>query len=67
MIMTILPEQSYIMTMASVNLLNKGQPSYETDEEWAATVIRNKNFIEKMLAKDIWTTEDLTPFKNAIG
>jgi hypothetical protein len=34
-----------------------------TDEDWADTVKRNKEHLEIMVAKDFWTTEDLTPFK----
>jgi len=26
----------------------------------------NKDYLQQMLAKDYWTTEDLTPLKNAI-
>lgn len=53
--------------MDSVNLLNAGQPEGMADDEWADTVKRNKEHLEIMLAKDFWTTENLTPFEEAIG
>ena len=37
-----------------------------TDAEWEDIIKRNKEHIEIMLAKDFWTTEDLTPFQEAI-
>jgi hypothetical protein len=49
--------------MDSVNLINAGQPEGMTDEDWADTVKRNKEHLEIMVAKDFWTTEDLTPLQ----
>jgi hypothetical protein len=51
--------------MDSVNLINSEQPENTTDEEWADTIARNKEHLNIMLAKDFWTTEDLTPLENA--
>ena len=51
--------------MDSVNLINAGQPEGMEDAEWADTVARNKEHLNIMLAKDFWTTEDLTPLRNA--
>ena len=59
--------QHYSAAMDSVNLINAGQPEGTTDEDWADTVARNKAHLEIMVAKDFWTTEDLTPFTDAIG
>ena len=59
----ITPAQQYASTMDSVNLINGVKPEMMTDLEWADTIKRNKDHIEIMLAKDFWTTEDLTPFK----
>ena len=59
--------QHYSAAMDSVNLINAGQPEGMTDEDWADTVARNKEHLTIMLAKDFWTTEDLTPFTDAIG
>jgi hypothetical protein len=50
--------------MDSVNLINAGQPEGMTDEDWADTVKRNKEHLEIMVAKDFWTTEDLTPLRS---
>jgi hypothetical protein len=56
----------YSSTMDSVNFLNQTKPSYLSDEEWADALKRNKEHIKIMLDKDFWTTEDLTPFEDAI-
>jgi hypothetical protein len=50
----------YSAAMDSVNLINAGKPEGMTDEDWADTVSRNKEHLKIMLAKDFWTTEDLT-------
>ena len=55
----------YSAAMDSVNLINGGKPERMTDEEWADTVARNKEHLKIMLAKDFWTTEDLTPLRTA--
>ena len=55
----------YAACVDSVNLINGGQPEKMTDEEWADTVARNKEHLQIMLAKDFWTTEDLTPLQQA--
>ena len=57
--------QHYSAAMDSVNLINAGQPEGTTDEDWADTVARNKAHLKIMLAKDFWTTEDLTPLQGA--
>jgi hypothetical protein len=36
-----------------------------TAEDWADTVARNKEHLKIMLAKDFWTTEDLTAIRAA--
>jgi hypothetical protein len=51
--------------MDSVNLLNAGQPEGMTAEDWADTVARNKEHLVLMLAKDFWTTQDLTAIRAA--
>jgi len=58
--------QHYSAAMDSVNLLNAGQPEGMTAEDWADTVSRNVEHLEIMVAKDFWTTEDMTPFNEAI-
>ena len=55
----------YSAAMDSVNLINAGQPERMSDEDWADTVKRNKDHLQIMLAKDFWTTEDLSPLQAA--
>jgi hypothetical protein len=57
--------QHYKACMDSVNLINAGQPEGMTAEDWADTLARNKEHLKIMLAKDFWTTEDLTPLTTA--
>jgi hypothetical protein len=56
----------YAACMDSVNLINAGQPEDMEDAEWADTVARNKEHLNIMLAKDFWTTEDLTPLQAVV-
>lgn len=55
----------YSAAMDSVNLINAGKPEGMEDAEWADCVARNKEHLKIMLAKDFWTTEDLTPLQAA--
>jgi len=55
----------YSACMDSVNLINAGQPEGMTAEDWADCLARNKEHLKIMLAKDFWTTEDLTPLETA--
>lgn len=55
----------YSAAMDSVNLINGEKPEGMEDAEWADTVARNKEHLTIMLAKDFWTTEDLTPLQQA--
>lgn len=57
--------QHYKAAMDSVNLINGGKPVFMSDAEWADCLKRNKEHLNIMLAKDFWTTEDLTPLRNA--
>jgi len=57
--------QHYKACMDSVNLINAGQPEGMTAEEWADCLARNKEHLLIMLAKDYWTTENLTPLRTA--
>ena len=59
--------RQYSATMDSVNLINAGQPEDMTDEDWADTVSRNVEHLQIMLAKDFWTTEDLTPLQALVN
>ena len=69
MILELTPEQiaqQYASTMDSVNLINGAKPELMSESEWLDTMERNKEHIAIMLAKDFWTTEDLTPFEDAL-
>ena len=57
--------QHYKAAMDSVNLINAGQPEGMTAEDWADCLARNKEHLRLMLAKDYWTTENLTPLEEA--
>ena len=57
--------QHYRAAMDSVNLINGSKPEFMSDTDWADCVRRNKEHLNIMLAKDFWTTEDLTPLRNA--
>ena len=57
--------QHYKAAMDSVNLINAGQPEGMTAEDWADCLARNKEHLKIMLAKDFWTTENLTPLTTA--
>jgi hypothetical protein len=57
--------QHYKAAMDSVNLINGVKPTFMSDVEWADCLKRNKEHLNIMIAKDFWTTEDLTPLRNA--
>ena len=65
---TLTPEQiakHYSAAMDSVNLINGNKPERMTDAEWTDCLSRNKEHLQIMLAKDFWTTENLTPLQQA--
>lgn len=57
--------QHYSAAMDSVNLINGGQPEGMSDNDWSDCLKRNKEHLVIMLAKDFWTTQDLTPLETA--
>ena len=59
--------QHYSAAMDSVNLLNAGQPEGMDDAEWTDCVSRNVEHLQLMVAKDFWTTEDMTAVNAAIA
>ena len=59
--------QHYTAMGHSVDLINAGQPEGMSDEEWADCVSRNVEHLKLMLAKDFWTTEDMTAVNAAIA
>ena len=52
--------QHYSAMGDSVELITAGQPVGMEDAEWADTLARNKEHLSIMIAKDFWTTEDMT-------
>jgi hypothetical protein len=57
--------QHYSAAMDSVNLINAGKPEGMTDADWTDCLDRNREHLKIMLAKEFWTTEDLTPLSQA--
>jgi hypothetical protein len=55
----------YSACIDSVTLINAGKPESMTAEDWADCLARNKEHLKIMLAKDFWTTENLTPLETA--
>jgi hypothetical protein len=60
-------QQHYVAMGHSVDLLNAGQPEGMDDAEWADCVSRNVEHLQLMVAKDFWTTEDMTAVNAAIA
>jgi len=58
-------QRHYDAAMDSVNLINAGKPEQMDDDEWADCLARNKEHLNIMLAKEWWTTEDLSPLQAA--
>jgi len=52
--------QHYKAMGDSVDLINAGQPEGMDDAEWSDCVSRNVEHLKIMVAKDFWTTEDMT-------
>ena len=68
MIIETTPEQiskHYSAAMDSVNLINalKAKPALNAED--TGTLARNQEHLVIMLAKEYWTTEDLTPLRSA--
>ena len=57
--------QHFLAMGHSVDLINGGKPEDMEDDDWADTVARNKEHLVLMIAKDFWTTEDLSAVKAA--
>jgi hypothetical protein len=58
--------QNYTAMGHSVNLLNAGKPDDMEADEWTAMKSRNVEHLQLMVAKDYWTTEDMTAVNKAI-
>ena len=55
--------KNYASALDSVNLIKELRAKENLTEEDEKTIQRNVEHLEIMLAKDYWTTEDLTPFE----
>ena len=55
--------KNYAAALDSVNLITELKAKETLTEEDEKTIQRNVEHLEIMLAKDYWTTEDLTPFE----
>ena len=60
-------QRHYNAAMHSVSLLNAGKPDEMDQAEWDDTAARNVEHLKIMVAKDYWTTQDLTPLNDAIA
>ena len=60
------PAQQYLWCLSSVGLINAIVADDSSHYEPAATVDRNVQHLQIMIAKDFWTTEDMTPLNAAI-
>ena len=58
--------QNYSAAGDSVTLVNRLVAIETLTDEQKDTVDRNVRHLEIMVAKDYWTSEDLTPFNSAI-
>ena len=55
----------YSACLDSVALITAGAPEGVEADDWADTVARNKEHLVLMLAKDYWTTEDMSAITSA--
>lgn len=58
--------QDYSAALDSVTVITELMALSTRDADQTATVARNVEHLELMVAKDYWTTEDLSPLNNAI-
>lgn len=59
--------QNYAASLDSVTLVTELMALSSRDAEQTATVARNVEHLELMVAKDYWTSEDLAPLNAAIA
>ena len=59
--------QHYTAMGHSVDLLDAGKPDDMEDADWADMKSRNVEHLELMVAKDFWTSEDMTAVNAAIA
>ena len=59
--------QHYTAMGHSVDLINAGQPDDMDDDDWVDCKARNQEHLSLMVAKDFWTSEDMTAVNAAIA
>ena len=59
--------QNYAASLDSVTLITELMALSSRDADQTATVARNVEHLELMVAKDYWTSEDLAPLNAAIS
>ena len=67
---TITEEQiakNYAAMLQSVDVINGSKLSWMSDDMWNDMVEKNKEHLRIMVAKDYWTSEDMTSVNAAIG
>jgi hypothetical protein len=57
----------YSASMDSVNLINAVLASPDDYADDPTVLQRNIDHLKGTIVRDIWTTEDMTPFKDAIA
>jgi hypothetical protein len=57
---------NYSASLDSVSVITELMALDSRDAEQTASVARNVEHLELMVAKTYWTSEDLTPLQNAI-
>jgi len=60
-------QKAFNAAMDSVNLIKGGKPEGVSDEEWADIVARNKEHLELMVAKDVFTKEQNATLSAAVA
>lgn len=58
-------QKHFSACMDSVNLIQAGKPEDMDAEEWADCLERNREHLRIMLAKDFWTTQDMSAIQAA--
>ena len=59
--------QHYTAMGHSVDLINAGQPADMENDDWTECKARNQEHLSLMVAKDFWTSEDMTAVNAAIA
>jgi hypothetical protein len=59
-------EKHYLITLESVDLINKAIAGVKLPEDPKKAVARNVEHLKIMKAKNFWQGQDMTPINNAI-